>query len=38
LAYEKSNRRSSSTSKPIEQKLNLNGSDSRQTNRNRHRS
>ncbi|CAF3587252.1 unnamed protein product [Rotaria sordida] len=38
FAYEKFNRRSSSTSKPIEQKLNLNGSGSRQTNRNRHRS
>jgi len=38
LAYEKSKRRSSSTSKPIEQKVNLNGSGSRQTSRNRHRS
>jgi hypothetical protein len=38
LAYEKTKRRSSSTSKPIEPKLNLNGSGSRQTSRNRHRS
>ncbi|CAF2457398.1 unnamed protein product [Rotaria sp. Silwood2] len=38
LAYEKSNRRSTSASKPIEQKLNLNSSGSRQTNRNRHHS